>query len=89
MIIDTHAHYNHNSFKNTFRYLTQNDAGNAIAEGRREDIFQDLLEGNIPYSIELGVSLQSCGEVLALAAEYPGRIFPAMGVHPTRSLGEK
>ena len=89
MIIDTHAHYNHNSFKNTFRYLTRDGSGYAIAEGGRDDIFRALLEGNIPYSIEPGVSLQSCGEVLALAAAYPGRIFPAVGVHPTRSIGEK
>ena len=30
MIIDTHAHYNHNSFKNSFRYLTGDENGDAI-----------------------------------------------------------
>ena len=44
---------------------------------------------DIRYFIEPGVSLQSCGEILELAAQYPGRIFPAMGVHPTRSIYEK
>ena len=38
MIIDSHAHYNHNSFKNSFRYLTQNEGGYAIAEGDREAV---------------------------------------------------
>ena len=89
MIVDSHAHYNHNSFKNTFRYLTRDEKGYAIAEGDREQIFRELLEGNIPYSIEPGVSLQSCEEILELAAAYPGRIFPAVGVHPTRSIYEK
>ena len=89
MIIDSHAHYNHNSFKNSFRYLTRVENGYAVAEGDREQIFQELLEGNIPYSIEPGVSLQSCEEVLELAAAYPWRIFPAVGVHPTRSIYEK
>ena len=89
MIIDSHAHYNHNSFKNSFRYLTRDENGYAISEGDREQIFRELLEGNIPYSIEPGVSLQSCEEILALAAAYPGRIFPAVGVHPTRSIYEK
>ena len=89
MIIDSHAHYNHNSFKNRFRYLTRDEGGYAIAEGDREQIFRELLEGNIPYSIEPGINLQSCGEVLELAAAYPGRIFPAVGVHPTRSISEK
>ena len=30
MIIDSHAHYNHNSFKNSFRYLTRDENGDAI-----------------------------------------------------------
>ena len=29
MIIDSHAHYNHNSFKNSFRYLTRDENGYA------------------------------------------------------------
>ena len=89
MIIDSHAHYNHNSFKNCFRYLTRNEEGYAIAEGDREAVLQELLERNVLYSIEPGISLQSCEEVLELAAAYPGRIFPAVGVHPTRSISEK
>ena len=89
MIIYSHAHYNHNSFRNHFRYLTRDENGYAIVEGDRERIFRELVEGNIPYSIEPGVSLQSCGEILELAAAYPGRIFPAVGVHPTRSISEK
>lgn len=88
MIIDSHAHYNHKSYQNSFRYLMRNQDGYAIAEGNREQVFQDLLHGNIPYSIEPGISLQSCEQVLALSAQYPGRIFPAIGVHPTRSISE-
>ena len=59
MIIDSHAHYNSSAFKNTFRYLTCNEDGYAIREGNREPLFQELLDANIPYSIEPGVSLQN------------------------------
>lgn len=52
-------------------------------------MLQELKDAGIPYSIEPGVSLQSCEEVLQLCAESNGRIFPAMGVHPTRSIFEK
>lgn len=89
MIIDSHAHYNNNAYKKPFRYLTRNKDGYALAEGDRDQLFQELLDANIPYSIEPGVSLQSCEEVLQLCAEYPDRIFPAMGIHPTRSIYEK
>ena len=30
MIIDSHAHYNHNSFRNSFRYLPRDENGHAI-----------------------------------------------------------
>ena len=89
MIIDSHAHYNNNAYKKPFRYLLYDKDRYALKEGDREQLFQKLLNANIPYSIEPGVSLQSCEEVLQLCAEYPDRIFPAMGIHPTRSIYEK
>lgn len=89
MIIDSHAHYNNNAYKKPFRYLSYGKAGYALKEGDREQLFQELLDTNVPYSIEPGVSLQSCEEVLQLCSGYPGRIFPAIGVHPTRSIFEK
>lgn len=89
MIIDSHAHYNNNAYKKPFRYLSYDKDGYTLKEGERSQLFQDLLDSDIPYSIEPGVSLQSCEEVLQLCAEYPDRIFPAMGIHPTRSIYEK
>ena len=89
MIIDSHAHYNNNAYKKPFRYLSYDKDGYALKDGDRDQVFQELLEANIPYSIEPGVSLQSCEEVLQLCAEYPGRILPAIGIHPTRSIYEK
>ena len=89
MIIDSHAHYNNGAYKKSFRYLSYDQDGYSLREGDREQLFRELMEANIPYSIEPGVSLQSCEEVLELAAQYPGRIFPAVGVQPTRSIFEK
>ena len=89
MIIDSHAHYTNGACKNPFRYLTRDENGYALKEGDRGQLFQELLEANVPYSIEVGVGLQSCQDVLQLAKEYPGRVFPAIGFHPTRSIFEK
>ena len=88
MIIDSHAHYNNNAYKKPFRYLTRDENGYALGEGDREQLFRELVDADIPYSIEPGVSIQSSEEVLQLCAEYPGRIFPAIGIHPTRSIYE-
>lgn len=89
MIIDSHAHYNNNAYKKTCCYLSYDNDGYTLKEGDRDQLFQKLLDANILYSIEPGVSLQSCEEVLQFCAEYPGRIFPTIGVHPTRSIYEK
>lgn len=86
MIIDSHAHYNKHAYKQPFRYLSYDKDGYSLKEGDREQLFRELLDTNIPYSIEPGVNLESCKEVLELAVQYPGRIFPAIGIHPTRSI---
>ena len=87
VIIDSHAHYNNSAYKKPFRYLAW-DNGYALKEGDRAQLFDELLATDIPYSIEAGISLQSCEEVLQLCAEYQNRIFPAIGIHPTRSVFE-
>ncbi len=88
MIIDSHAHYTHNAFQNNFRYLSHSQDGYSLLEGDRAGLLRHLSDAGIPYSIEIGISLDNCQAVLDLSAEYPGRIFPAMGVHPTRCLFE-
>lgn len=89
MIIDSHAHYNNNACKKPFRYLSYDKDGYTLKEGELPQLIQAMENANIRYFIEPGVSLQSCEEVLQLCSEYPGRIFPAIGVHPTRSIFEK
>ena len=89
MIIDSHAHYNNNAYKKPFRYLSYDKDGYSLKEGDLPQLMQDMEHSNIRYFVEPGVNLQSCEEVLELAAQYPGRIFPAMGIHPTRSIYEK
>ena len=89
MIIDSHAHYNNSAYKKLFRYLSYDKDGYSLKESELPQLMQEMEEANIRYFIEPGVSLQSCEEVLQLCAEYPGRVFPAIGIHPTRSIFEK
>lgn len=87
MIIDSHAHYSHGSFENSFRYLTVTPEGYEVAEGTREDLFRALNTAGIAWSIEPGISLDSNRRILELCGDYP--LFPAVGVHPTRCFREK
>lgn len=89
MIVDSHAHYAHASYQNTFRYLTLRDDAYTIAEGTLNDLLQEMEQANIRCSIEPGISLASNRAILELCGRYPGRVFPAIGVHPTRTFREK
>ena len=86
MIIDSHAHYASRSFESAARYLGWNGEGYTMEEGDREQILEAMAAAGIGCSIEPGVDMASNEEILRLCARYPGRIFPAIGVHPTRAI---
>lgn len=89
MIIDSHAHYAHASFSNTFRYLTRDAEGYILAEGDLEQLLERMKAAGIACTIEPGISLASNEGILALSRRCPGYIFPAIGVHPTRTFRER
>lgn len=88
MIIDSHAHYAHASFSNAFRYLSWEDTW-VLKEGTLGDLLDAMDRRGIAMSVEPGISLDFNEKILALTERYPGRIFPAMGCHPTRCIHEK
>ena len=88
MIVDSHAHYAHASFSNTFRYLSWEDTW-VLKEGTLEELLDQMDRRGIRMSVEPGISLDFNEKILALVERYPGRIFPAMGCHPTRCIYEK
>lgn len=87
MIVDSHAHYAHASFSNTFRYLSWEDTW-VLNEGTLEELLDRMERRGIAMSVEPGISLDFNERILALAERYPSRIFPAMGCHPTRCIHE-
>ena len=88
MIIDSHAHYSSPSYQKSFRYLALENKCYALVEGTLDELFGRLQQANIPCSIEPGINLASCQQVLNLSQRYPERIYPAVGVHPTRAIFE-
>jgi TatD DNase family protein len=63
--------------------------GYALEEGDLDTLFARMERRGIRYFIEPGIKLESNRQVLALAQKYPGKVFPAVGVHPTRAIYEK
>ena len=88
MIVDSHAHYAHASFSGSFRYLSWEENWE-LKEGTLEDLLGQMEERDIAMSVEPGIALDFNAKILELAGRHPGRIFPAVGCHPTRCIYEK
>ena len=88
MIIDSHSHYMFEKFKGEFSYLGLENGEYTLFRGTLSDVFTAMDKAEIIASIEPGVDLASNEKILELSRKYPSRIFPAVGVHPTRCIKE-
>ena len=88
MIIDTHSHYAYGKFKGEFSYLGLENGEYTLFRGTLSAVFTAMDKAEIIASIEPGVDLASNEKILELSREHPSRIFPAVGVHPTRCIKE-
>lgn len=85
MIIDTHIHLSHFLYNQEFPYLSLESDEYTLLRGTREQLIQQLQEAGIKACIDPGIDIESNQRLLSLAHKYPGFVFPAVGVHPTRT----
>lgn len=85
MIIDSHAHYSRYNFEEYFRYLSIQNDDYCICEGTRTPLMAELRKKRIEAVIEASVDMAANEKMLQFAAEHKGYVFPAIGVHPTRT----
>ena len=88
MIVDSHAHYAHSGFSSSFRYLSWEENW-TVKEGTLEELLSEMADRGISASVEPGISMDFNERILELSKRYSGRIFPAVGCHPTRCIHEK
>ena len=89
-MIDSHAHYSHARFESAFRYLARGGDGElCLREGNRPELLRALRDSGIAAVLEPGITLASNEALLDLSRQYPGFLFPAVGVHPTRTPDER
>ena len=88
-MIDTHIHLSHFTFEQTFPYLSLEKDGYSIQSGTREEIIGRFQEAGIRACIDPAIEISSNPRLLALSEQSPSFIFPAVGVHPTRTLRYK
>lgn len=86
MIIDTHIHLSHFSFNEEFPFLSLEENDFDIQRGTRKQLIQQFQKAGIEACIDPAIDIESNRNILALAEQFPGFLFSAVGVHPTRTF---
>ena len=89
MFIETHAHLSHRKFNQRFRCLGRDPQGEGfvLREETRASLAEAMREAGIGAVVEPAIELDSNRTLLETAAAFPGWLFPAVGVHPSRTPG--
>lgn len=86
MIVDTHVHITHRLFDGEPPCIGEyNKKYGAINNIKRHDLITEMRKRGIAFVIEPGIDFDSNEKILKLSKEYKGFIYPALGVHPTRT----
>lgn len=85
-MIDTHIHLSHWMFEAQFPYLAlEGGTSCVIQQGTREQLIEQMRAAGITCCIDPAIDIASNEKLLALAEQWPGFGYAAVGVHPTRT----
>ena len=85
-MIDSHIHLSRIQYQGEFPYLTFKEDKYSIERGTLDELIQQFITAGIYACIEPGIEINTNEMILALADKYKGFLFPAVGVHPTRTF---
>ncbi len=86
MFVDSHIHISRKQYNGTTPCIDSQFENERILYLSREELINKMKANDIGFCIEPAVELESNAQLLDLAADYPGFVYPAVGVHPTRSF---
>lgn len=84
-MIDTHIHLSHFLYNHEFPFLSLESDEHTLLRGTREQLIRQLQAAGIKACIDPGIDIESNRRLLSLSHRYPDFVFPAVGVHPTRT----
>lgn len=86
MFVDSHIHMSRKQYNGKTPCIDSQLENERIVYLSREELINKMKAKDIVFCIEPAVELESNAQLLELAADYPGFVYPAVGVHPTRSF---
>jgi TatD DNase family protein len=87
MFIETHVHFSHKKFNQRFRCLGYDrETGDfVLREESRGSLAEAMREAGIGAAVEPAIDLDTNRTLLDMAESFRGWLWPAVGLHPTRS----
>lgn len=89
MLVDSHIHLTHSSFEGTVPCIVSSEKENRIEYMDRSVLIDEFKRNNIAFCVEPGIDFESNYKILDIAEKYPNYIYPAIGIHPTRTFKTK
>lgn len=86
MFIDSHIHLTHHLFENQFPCIDNASPALTVVQNTREGLIARMKESGIAACVEPGIDVDSNYRIIELSDKYPGFVFPAIGLHPTRTF---
>ena len=86
MFVDSHIHIFRKQYNGTTPCIDSQLENERIVYLSREELINKMKAKDIGFCIEPAVELESNAQLLGLAADYSEFVYPAVGVHPTRSF---
>lgn len=88
MYVDSHIHLSHRLYDDVVPCVSPG-RDNGIKHYNRDELIEELKKAGIGLVVEPAIDLESNYKLLELAERYGDFVFPAVGVHPTRTCSEK
>lgn len=88
MYVDSHIHLTHHLFEGQFPSI-DDTTSLEVAQNTRESLLEKMKNSGISFCVEPGIDIDSNYRIIEFSSQYSGYIFPAVGLHPTRTFNVK
>lgn len=86
MVIDSHCHLSRKNYDGEFPGIVSEQENERIQRFTRDALISKMKEQGVAFIIEPAVEFETNFSILSLADQYPDFVFPAVGIHPTRTF---
>ena len=89
MLSDSHIHLSHPLFDGEVTCVNTEGSDETLVTANRDVLVDKMKKAGIAFCVEPAIELESNARILQYAGRYSDFLYPAIGLHPTRSFQTK